>query len=416
MSDYQTAILDNINQLDEQVWDSLNDSKHPFLSYSFLAGLETCDCIHENTGWIPKHIIVYTQDKNDPIGILPCYLKDHSYGEYIFDWSWADAYRRSGLNYYPKLSCATPFTPATAPSWLISTEVSKPSVRKEIINCLILALKALAVELNCSSVHTLFTNQEANNAFESLGFINRQSSQFHWHNRCLLDQDMRADQESRFFEDFDDYLQTMSSRKRKNIKRERRRVAEQGVSFKWFAGEELTEDIIMTMYEFYLSTTYRYGAQQYLTKSFFKYIANKLQDSSHVLLAFITIETEGKTEKKAVAGGLFFSSQQRLYGRYWGANIDIKDLHFETCYYQPIEYAIKQQYEAFEAGAQGQHKLARGLMPVTTYSQHWLVDERFHNAVDEFTKEEAKHICEYNQTLAEHGPFKQCSQELPSEL
>ena len=198
---------------------------------------------------------------------------------------------------------------------------------------------------------------------------------------------------------FTDYLNTMSSRKRKNIRRERRRVAEQGVTFKWFTGAELTKEIALQMFSYYLNTIYRYGAQQYLTEEFFIDLSESMSNMTHILLAY--------QHDMPVAGGLFFSSSNRLYGRYWGAEIDIKDLHFETCYYQPIEYAILNEFEAFEAGAQGKHKLSRGLMPVTTYSQHWIADERFRSAILEFTKSEAEGIYDYNCALSSAGPFRQ---------
>lgn len=403
-SDYYICIEDHLNKVDATQWDVMNSQQQPFLSYAFLSGLESCACVCDNTGWHAQHILIFNDaDKTQLIAAMPCYLKEHSYGEYIFDWAWADAYNRAGLSYYPKLSCATPFTPATAPKWLTHADYEEET----LIEMLITFLKKHALECNVSSIHALFTNSQANKHFSQHGFIQRSSSQFHWHNassdslsniHCDNKPSNNSVNKKTAYIDFDDYLQTMSSRKRKNIKRERRRVAEQGVEFKWFTGEALTQNITEQIFAFYLSTTYRYGAQQYLTEGFFHHFVETLPNMTHVLIAYL--------DDSPVAGGLFFSSNSTLYGRYWGANSDIKDLHFETCYYQPIEYAILNQLEHFEAGAQGEHKLARGLLPVTTHSQHWLADERFQDAVEDFTKTEAEHIKRYNTALTNHGPFK----------
>ncbi len=400
---FHVCIETQLNTVDADQWNAMNKKNHPFLNHAFLNGLETCDCVCHETGWLGQHILIYQDDsKTKLIAALPCYLKEHSYGEYIFDWSWADAYRRSGLAYYPKLSCATPFTPATAPKWLIHPDYDE----KVLINILIKTLKQHALDCRVSSIHVLFTNTEANQYFSKHDFICRSSSQFHWHNQCASVED--SFDKSTPFSNFDDYLQTMSSRKRKNIKRERKRVAEQGVHFKWYTDDNLNEHITEQIFAFYLSTTYRYGAQQYLSKAFFQHFVKSIPQMTHILIAYI--------DDSPVAGGLFFSSESTLYGRYWGANADIKDLHFETCYYQPIEYAIQQGFSHFEAGAQGEHKLSRGLLPVTTYSQHWLADERFRVAVADFTRTEAEHIQRYNTALTDHGPFKTIDAEKPIEI
>ena len=386
----------------------MNIDSQPFLSHAFLFGLEKHHCACQETGWIPQHLLIFdVKNQQSLIGGLPCYLKDHSYGEYIFDWSWADAYYRAGISYYPKLSCATPFTPATAPRWLIHPNYRERSLQKKIISSLISFLIQHAKSCGVSSIHALFIPEESNRAFNQQGFITRHSSQFHWKNKDTSQTTSipkvaeNLDEKSPLngYLHFTDYLNTMSSRKRKNIRRERKRVAEQGVTFKWFTGAELTKEIALQMFSYYLNTIYRYGAQQYLTEEFFIDLSESMSNMTHILLAY--------QHDMPVAGGLFFSSSNRLYGRYWGAEIDIKDLHFETCYYQPIEYAILNEFEAFEAGAQGKHKLSRGLMPVTTYSQHWIADERFRSAILEFTKSEAEGIYDYNCALSSAGPFRQ---------
>ena len=389
MSDaYHIDIIDHLRHIDANQWDAMNNQRHPFLSHAFLSGLEETSCVCEKTGWIPQHIVIFNnKQKQYIIAAMPCYLKLHSYGEYIFDWSWADAYQRAGKNYYPKLSCATPFTPATTAKWLIHPDYQNCGLETRLIDYLILHAELCKV----SSIHALFTDQDANSHFHEHGFIQRASNQFHWLNQG-------SESSAKPFTGFDDYLQTMNSRKRKNIKRERQSVIAQGVSFHWFHGDQLNADVARQIFTFYLSTTHRYGAQQYLTEAFFQHFVKTIPHMTHVLIAYL--------DEFAVAGSLFFSDDSTLYGRYWGANADIKDLHFETCYYQPIEYAIKNNMKRFEAGAQGEHKLSRGLLPVETSSQHWLADRQFHAAISEFTIAEAENIARYQQSIEKHGPFK----------
>ena len=401
-------IIEELKQVDKEQWDLMNTQQQPFLSYAFLSGLEENGCVCEKTGWLPQHILIYSDSKkNKLIAAMPCYLKNHSYGEYIFDWSWADAYQRAGMHYYPKLSCATPFTPATTPKWLIHPEHREVESETYLAAKLISILKNHAKSIQVSSIHALFTNKKANALFEQQNFIQRSSSQFHWFNQTKdNNDDLRH--ENQFFDTFEDYLQTMSSRKRKNIKRERKSVVEQGVRFQWYTGEKLDDNIANIIFAFYLSTVYRYGAQQYLSKEFFHHFVKTIPNMTHVLIAYI--------DDSPVAGSLFFSSNSTLYGRYWGANEDIKDLHFETCYYQPIEYAIQHKLSSFEAGAQGEHKLSRGLLPVITTSQHWIADKKFHAAILEFTETEANNVKNYNSTLTQHGPFKTPEGNIKTEI
>lgn len=412
---YSIAIIDDLYSIDAEQWDAMNDGRQAFLSHAFLSGLEKTDCVCEKTGWLAQHIVIYADtSRTKLIAAMPCYLKVHSYGEYIFDWSWAEAYQRAGLDYYPKLSCATPFTPATASKWLIHPDYKTENLEQQLIH----ALKQHANDIKVSSIHALFTDESANAEFQEHGFIQRLSSQFHWHNssseRTELskkNQSIEHSQSSEYkntFSSFNEYLQTMSSRKRKNVKRERKSVVEQGVTFRWYTGDQLNESIAKQIFTFYLSTVYRYGAQQYLTEDFFKHFVKTIPNMTHVLIAYV--------DSTPIAGSLFFSSETTLYGRYWGANTDIKDLHFETCYYQPIEYAIQQNFAHFEAGAQGEHKLARGLLPVTTTSQHWLANKQFHSAVNDFVKVEANNIKNYHQSITKFGPFKSPEGELKTEI
>lgn len=371
----------SLSTISAQQWNEMVPEGYPFLLYEFLYGLESTQCTNATTGWQGHHLIAYANKNLDQIvGALPCYLKSHSYGEYIFDWAWADAYQRAGLKYYPKFSCAIPFTPVTGPRWIIHASANSSEVQAALINKLI----ASADAENVSSIHFLYTNDEQNAALTKNKFIQRHSSQFHWKNHN--------------YQQFSDFCASLNSKKRKNINRERRRVHEAGIRYQWFNGKSLTADVIKTMFLFYCRTIQRYGAQQYLNQTFFQYLQQKLPTQTHVLLAY--------HQEQAIAGGIYFSSDKALYGRYWGAKDDYHSLHFETCYYQPIEYCILNNIQYFEAGAQGEHKLSRGLLPTTTYSMHWLSDSRFHAAIMDYVGEEAEHIERYEQILNEHSPFK----------
>jgi len=365
-------------------WNEMIPEGYPFLRHEFLYGLELTQCTNAATGWEGHHIVIYTDKSCSTIlGALPCYLKSHSYGEYIFDWAWADAYQRAGLNYYPKLSCAIPFTPVTGPRWIINGTID--SDRQKIKNALIDKLTRCADSSNISSIHFLYTDTEHNEVLAKNNFIKRHSSQFHWQNNN--------------YQKFSDFCACLSSKKRKNINRERRRVTEAKIKYQWFNGDSLSQEVVDVMFHFYCKTIHRYGAQQYLNQAFFRHIQKTLSSQTHILLAYY--------QEQPIAGGIYFSCDNALYGRYWGASDDFHSLHFETCYYQPIDYCIQQNIQRFEAGAQGEHKLSRGLLPTTTYSMHRLSDKRFHTAVTDYIDEEANHIKRYNQILNEHSPFKE---------
>ena len=368
--------------INESNWNQLVPDNHPFLSHQFLSGLEQTNCVCSASGWEPMHIAIYSSDdKSQLLGAMPCYLKYNSYGEYIFDWAWANAYHQAGLDYYPKLLNAVPFTPVTGNRWLIDNTANKNKVESLLFDTLL----GLAIENKASSIHSLFLYEDHCQQLTEHDFIKRLSNQFHWNNNKYLN--------------FKDFLSELSSKKRKNINRERRRISESGVHYQWKNGANISDTDWQTMYRFYQHTIYQYGAQAYLNKNFFEHIAKTLAANTHILLAYY--------ENTPIAGGLFFSSDNALYGRYWGALDNYHSLHFETCYYQPIEYCINMGYQLFEAGAQGKHKLARGLLPVNTYSAHWISDKRFAEAIEGFTSEEQQHIEQYNENLIAHSPFKQ---------
>lgn len=372
------VVHSSLAEISATQWNALLSDNNPFMRHEFLLGLEKTQCVSEQTGWQSSHLAAY--DGDTLIGAMPCYIKSHSYGEYIFDWSWADAHHRHGLDYYPKLSNAVPFTPATGERILI-----KPGQDKQAIgNALLDKAIAIVEQQGLSSFHSLFCTEQECRQFSQRSLMQRHSTQFHWQNKG--------------YQSFDDFLAKMSSKKRKNIKRERRRVVESGVNYRWLSGAELTSDAVETMYRFYSRTVAYYGAQSYLNKAFFEYLAESFNQQTLFLFAYFKDQT--------IAGGLYFKSDDALYGRYWGALNNFHSVHFETCYYQPIQWCIQNQYQRFEAGAQGEHKLARGLEPSTTYSAHWISHPQFRNAIDEFLCSEQEHIQHYQRAMCSHSPFK----------
>lgn len=385
------VVHEQLSDINAAAWNRLVDHKNPFLMHEFLNGLELTQCVCESTGWHPQHIALYSapidgEHAGELIAAMPCYIKDHSYGEYIFDWSWVNAYHRHGIEYYPKLSNAVPFTPATGPRLLISKELARFGLTQRQVTTVLIEHAKEIVETNqLSSFHSLFNTEDQSAALNELGLLKRHSTQFHWQNRD--------------YADFDEFLAGMSSKKRKNIKRERRRIQESDISYTWLSGDELTAQTAHEMYRFYSRTISYYGAQSYLNQAFFEHITEHFSDQTLFLFA----EFAGQT----IAGGLYFKSEQTLYGRYWGALSNFHSVHFETCYYQAIDWCINNNYRSFEAGAQGEHKLARGLEPTTTYSSHWISHPDFSRAIADFLQSEESHIQDYQQTLLGHSPFKE---------
>ena len=377
----------SIAEIEPDQWNSMLDSDNPFMRHEFLHGLELCGCVSELSGWQPSHIAIYSDSSQRRLlAAMPCYIKKHSYGEYIFDWSWADAHHRHGFEYYPKLSNAIPFTPATGERWLCDSESDQDSLKEQLFE------KALSItkEQGLSSFHSLFLTEQQKEKIDKNTFLHRHSTQFHWQNKN--------------YQSFDDFLNLMSSKKRKNIKRERRRVQESEITFKWHTGDELTPELADTMYQFYARTIAYYGAQSYLNKRFYQYLSNDFKHKTLFLFAY--------HQDQIIAGGLYFKSKDTLYGRYWGALANFHSVHFETCYYQAIEWCIKNGYSHFEAGAQGEHKLARGLEPKTTYSTHWIKHPEFQQAIGNFIKDEQQHIEDYSQSMQSHSPFKKGQTEI----
>ncbi|MFT5572896.1 MAG: putative N-acyltransferase [Cryomorphaceae bacterium] len=368
----------SLSEINAEQWNSMLSDNNPFMRHEFLLGLEQTSCVCQTAGWEPSHIAGY--ENGALVAAMPCYIKSHSYGEYIFDWSWADAHHRHGLEYYPKLSNAIPFTPASGERWLIAPCVDKAKITKALFD----TVKTLMADRDLSSFHSLFLNAEQCGTLDTSEYLIRHSTQFHWQNRE--------------YRNFDDFLARMSSKKRKNINRERRRVRESGVTYRWLSGKDLDQQAVNTMYSFYSRTIAYYGAQSYLNKDFYQHLADNVSEQTLFLFAYF--------EDQVIAGGLYFKSDNALYGRYWGALNNFHSVHFETCYYQAIDWCIKNGYQRFEAGAQGEHKLARGLEPTTTYSAHLIRNPQFHHAIDEFVQNEQDHISQYNNVMQSHSPFK----------
>lgn len=377
------VVHESLAEIDCVQWNALISDNNPFVSHEFLIGLEVCHCVSADNGWQGSHIVIYNDtDRSEILAAMPCYIKTHSYGEYIFDWSWADAHHRHGLEYYPKLSNAVPFTPATGERLLIAPKHREKQAQLE--SALVKAAIELTHSKQLSSFHSLFLKQDQAQRLEKHGGLLRHSTQFHWRNKN--------------FKTFDDFLALMSSKKRKNIKRERRRVHESGIQYRWVSGADLDKKAVDQMHQFYANTIQQYGAQSYLNKDFFTYLAENIDQKTLFLFA--------DAGEQTIAGGLYFISNDTLYGRYWGALDNYHSLHFETCYYQAIEWCINHGYQKFEAGAQGEHKLSRGLEPNTTYSVHWIAHSGFRQAIDDFVESEQTHIQHYQNAMQNHSPFK----------
>lgn len=372
-------VVSRLSELGEDAWDSLLSDDYPFLRYRFLHALETSQAVGGKSGWYPYYIALYREEAL--VGAAPCYAKAHPYGEYVFDWSWAEAYEDADLEYYPKLICAVPFTPATGPRLLVANGEDSPHIQQTLLG----AMQSLSEQLSSSGVHVLFPPREALPVLAARGFMERRAVQFHWFNQN--------------FATFDDFLATLTARKRKNLRKERNRVNDQGIAIEVIEGQDIRTEHLQHFYQFYRQTYLkRSGHSGYLNQSFFLSLADAMRDS--LVLMFATVAG------KQVAGSLYFASKDTLFGRYWGCLEEYDNLHFELCYYQGIDYCIKHQLRRFDAGAQGEHKLLRGFEPVITYSAHWLHHAGFHQAIGDYLAREHGLIEQYFQDALDHLPFK----------
>ena len=369
--------IPSLSHVAPPAWNALA-GENPFLRHEFLIALERSGAVGPGTAWEPAHLLAY--DAEGLAGALPLYLKYDSRGEFVFDWGWADAYQRSGHPYYPKLVCSVPFTPATGARLLVRAGAAPERVADRLIG----AARAAVEELDASSLHILFPADAQCPLFERKPFVRRKSCQFHWHNDG--------------YADFDDFLARFSSAKRKKARRERRRIEEAGISFEHLRGNELSGTEWDAVFDFYARTFLRRGRPPYLGRRFFDEITDTMPESIVVIL--------GRCRGEPVASAICFRGGDSLYGRYWGSVADFHSLHFETCYYQGIEYCIREGLKRFEPGTQGEHKISRGFTPQATWSYHWLRDPRFHKAVADFVLRETVHVDAYIDELDEHLPYR----------
>jgi predicted N-acyltransferase len=378
MDSYDIRVHRSMAEIDATLWQSCFGTQDPFLNWDFLHGLETSGCTTTESGWQPAHL--HLEHNGEPVGFLPAYLKTHSYGEYVFDWSWADAWQRMGLRYYPKLVTAVPFTPATGQRWgLVGDAANEPAV-------LAACGKALCESLEISSWHLLFVDQKSSEQLIDTGMSQRLTTQFHWFNQG--------------YRDFQDFLDRFSSRKRKNLRREREHIAKQGLVLRTLKGQQIQAEDWQFFHRCY-QTTYakRSGHGGYLTGSFFTDVCPSLGQTPVMVIA--------EHGDQPVAAALFFEGADTLYGRYWGCLAEFDYLHFEACYYLGIEYCIQQGLSRFDPGAQGEHKIQRGFEPVLTYSNHWIADERLREAVAQFAEQESEQVRAYQRDASTLLPFKQ---------
>lgn len=372
---------ETILRLPAASWNQLITDSNPFLRHEFFAALESTGCVGGQSGWYPQYLLVFEDSSRSTlIAAVPLYLKTHSYGEYIFDWAWANAYQHAGLEYYPKLVAAVPFTPASGPRLLLSGHVNDNQILPLVTD----AIFSQAETLQCSSVHWLFCPEQQATDLRKQGYLKRKTYQYHWVNQG--------------YRDFDDYLANLSAKKRKNIRHERRDVERSDITIDILNGNDVTPALWNTFYQFYIDTIRNHGAMPYLNADFFHAVGKNMADNVLLFLA--------SHENRPVAGALFFHSADTLYGRYWGSLQSFDKLHFELCYYQAIEYCIQHGLQYFEAGAQGHHKLSRGLLPTPTYSAHWLKHPQFNNAVAEYLQHEENNMDYEMDKLNEHTPFK----------
>ena len=379
-------VLQSMAEIAEEKWDALLGT-NPFTCYSFLAALEESACVCIKTGWRPMHLALWRED--ELLAVMPLYLKYHSYGEYVFDWAWAEAYERHELNYYPKLLSAVPFTPVTGKRIGMAEHLTEQE-RDQVVALLVKELDALVIAHDFSGWHCLFPDKEQQVLLAGNTRLKRLGAQFHWHNYG--------------YRDFDAFLQTMSSRKRKNILKERRPFVDGDIVFRAIEGCDIRYSELAAFVACY-QTTYakRSGHKGYLNFDFFKRV---IQARPKHLVLFRAEKIQEDGEVTLLASALFFKSETHLYGRYWGAQLPMSGLHFELCYYQGIEYCIAQNLQVFDAGAQGEHKLIRGFEPVETYSVHQVVHPDFFEAIKEFTDREAHDMQDYIASAKRVLPFK----------
>ena len=377
-SEYTVTTVGRIADVPAPEWDALAGGDHPFTRHAFLDALERHGCVGERVGWIPCHVLVHAG--GELAGATPAYVKLHSQGEFVFDWSWAEAYARHGVEYYPKLISAIPFTPSAGPRLLVRPGAPRPAVERALTAGAIAVAKAM----ECSSFHWLFPHEGDSAALKDRGLLMRSGCQFHWMNRG--------------YRDFRDYLDALTSKRRKEIRRERRDAAAAPVEIEIHDGRTATEAHWHAYHTLYSSTYDRKWGYPALTLPFFVAAAAALPDQTLLVLA--------RRGRSHVAGAHCFVGRDTLFGRNWGCTEQHRGLHFEICYYRLIEHCIRHGLARFDAGAQGEHKLLRGFLPVETHSAHWIADPRFREAIGRFLAEERAGLRRYRLAMRKHAPFR----------
>ncbi len=377
LQDITVELIPSLDEIDAKQWDALTDGT-PLLSHAFLSALEHSESVGRGTGWNPYPLVV--KQNGQLIGAMPLYLKSHSYGEYVFDWAWADVYERSGLNYYPKLLSAIPFSPITSARLLVSEDTSDSKIKSLMVE----ALEGAMQQHKLSSAHVLFPDDACAAQLEAAGWLKRTGVQFRWHNQN--------------YSDFEAFLATLSHDKRKKIHQERKKTQQAGVTVRWIKGAEITASEWSFFYQCYSNTYREHHSTPYLTQAFFAEIGQTMPQN----ILLIVAEMNGKL----IASTLNIYNETTLYGRYWGAMQFVSALHFELCYYQAQQFCIAEKIEYFEGGAQGEHKLARGFEPRPTCSYHKIAHPDFEDAIKQFLVREQAGIAAYVSELEERVPFK----------
>ena len=373
----KATVHDSIAGIDPAAWNALAGADFPFLRHEFLELAETTGSVSPDAGWTPRHLALY--DGKRLRAAMPLYEKSHSWGEFVFDWAWAQAYERAGFEYYPKLVAAVPFTPAPSTRLLRADPDDD-----EAAVALLEAATGLAAESGCSSLHILFPTTAELPLLERQGLLLRKDCQFHWHNRG--------------YAGFDDFLATFTSAKRKKARRDRRRVADAGIRFRRLRGRDMSRDDWSVIYGLIARTFMLRGSLPYFNQAFFEGLGERLGDNILVIRA--------EKDDQPIAAAVFYDSDTTLYGRYWGSDGHYDALHFETCYYQGIDYCIETGKALFEPGTQGEHKVARGFSPVSTWSAHWLAHPEFAGAIGRYLNEEGRHVDRYIDAVDAHTPYK----------
>jgi len=370
----EARFLANLAEVEAARWDALHDGSNPFLVHAFLEGLESTGCLRPDWGWTPRHLTLWRGD--ELVAAAPGYLKDNSHGEFVFDHAWAHAHARHGLEYFPKYLCGVPYSPVQGPRLLAKDEETRRLLPDVMV--------AMCRQTHLSSAHVNFHLERDDVAFGP-EWLQRIDVQYHWHNEAG-------------WRDFEGFLSAFDHKHRKNIRQERARVARAGVTFRVVEGQKATPADLEAMHGFYLRTFAEYGNHPALTLAFLQHLAEKMPQSLVIFFAELAGEP--------VAGALCLRGGDTLHGRYWGAREAIPGLHFETCYYQGIDYCLRNGLTRFEPGAQGEHKLARGFLPSIVRSRHWIAHPAFHDALQGWCRQEAESVQAYAATLAAHSPFK----------